>query len=135
MGAPEKIVYHWQLEVYQLSVEAAMKLFALSKKFPQEERYSLTDQMRRSSRSVAGQISEGWRRRRYVTAFCEKLNGAEGEAGETQTWIEFAVRCEYITKKIGTDLHRIYDRIIGKLVGRQNNPEPWLFPRSGRPRR
>ena len=127
MKIPGKITHHWQLEVYQLSMEAGMSLFALSKKFPREERYSLTDQVRRSSRSVSSHISEAWRRRRYLAAFCEKLNGSESEAAETQTWIEYAVRCEYITTKQGRELHRTYDHIMGKLVNMQNNPEVWLL--------
>ena len=133
MNGSRKITHHWELDVYKLSVEAAMQLFELSKNFPREEVYSLTDQMRRSSRSVSGHISEGWRRRRYEAAFCDKLNGAEGEAAETQTWIEYSVRCSYITAKIGRELHRTYDRILGKLVKMQANPEPWLLLRANRP--
>lgn len=133
MSNSSKITHHWQLDVYKLSVEAAMRLFELSKKFPREEMYSLTDQMRRSSRSVSGHIAEGWRRRRYEAAFCDKLNGAEGEAAETQTWVEYSVRCGYLTAKDGRELHRIYDRILGKLVKMQANPEPWLLLRAKRP--
>ena len=128
MSNSRKITHHWQLDGYKLSIEAAMQLFELSKRFPREEMYSLTDQMRRSSRSVSGHIAEGWRRRRYEAAFCDKLNDAEGEAAETQTWIEYSVRCGYITAKDGRELHRSYDRIIGKLVKMQNNPEVWLLP-------
>ncbi|MBI5775308.1 MAG: four helix bundle protein [Verrucomicrobia bacterium] len=106
-----------------------MRLFDMSKGFPREELYSLADQMRRSSRSVSGHISEGWRRRRYEAAFCDKLNGAEGEAAETQTWIEYAVRCGYAMAKVGRELHRTYDRILGKLVKMQGNPGVWLLPR------
>ena len=135
MKVAGKITHHWQLDVYRLSVEAAMRLFfELSKSFPREEMYSLTDQMRRSSRSVSGHISEGWRRRRYAAAFCDKLNGAEGEAAETQTWIEYSVRCGYVTAKDGRDLHRSHDRILGKLVKMQHNPEPWLLLRANRPK-
>ena len=133
MSNSSKITHHWQLDVYKLSVEAAMRLFELSKKFPREEMYSLTDQMRRSSHSVSGHIAEGWRRRRYEAAFCDKLNGAEGEAAETQTWVEYSVRCGYLTAKDGRELHRIYDRILGKLVKMQANPEPWLLLRAKRP--
>jgi four helix bundle protein len=133
MTNSRKITHHWQLDVYKLSVETAMRLFELSKKFPREEMYSLTDQMRRSSRSVSGHVSEGWRRRRYEAAFCDKLNGAEGEAAETQTWIEYSVRCGYITAREGRELHRSYDQILGKLVKMQNNPEPWLLLRANRP--
>ena len=132
MNRSNKISHHWQLDVYKLSVDAAMRLFELSKSFPKEELYSLTDQGRRSSRSVSGHIAEGWRRRRYEAAFCDKLNGAEAEAAETQTWVEYAVRCRYFTAKQGRDLHRLYDSIIGKLVVMQNNPEPWLLLRSNR---
>ncbi|HEU5123801.1 MAG TPA: four helix bundle protein [Verrucomicrobiae bacterium] len=132
MNRSNKISHHWQLDVYKLSVDAAMRLFELSKSFPKEELYSLTDQGRRSSRSVSGHIAEGWRRRRYEAAFCDKLNGAEAEAAETQTWIEYAVRCGYFTAKQGRDLHRLYDSIIGKLVVMQNHPEPWLLLRSNR---
>ena len=128
MKTTGKITHHWQLDVYRISVEAAMRLFDLSKLFPREEMYSLTDQMRRSSRSVSGHIAEGWRRRRYEAAFCDKLNGGEGEAAETQSWIEYAVRCGYMNRKDGREVHRMYDRIMGKLVKMQNHPEVWLLP-------
>lgn len=127
MKTPGKITHHGQLEVYQLSIETGMRRFELSKKFPREETYSLTDQMRRSSRSFSSHISEGWRRRRYEAAFCEKLNGAESEAAETQTWIEYAACCGYITAKEGRGLHRAYNFIMGKLVKMQNHPEVWLL--------
>lgn len=127
MKTSQRITHHWQLDVYQLSMEAGMRLFEITKKFPREEMYSLTDQVRRSSRSVSSHISEGWRRRRYEAAFCDKLNGAEAEAAETQTWIQYSVRCQYLTKKEGRELHREYDKIMGKLVNMQNNPAPWLL--------
>ena len=129
MKTTNKITHHWQFDVYKLSVDAAMRLFELSKRFPREEMYSLTDQMRRSSRSVSGHIAEGWRRRRYEPAFCDKLNGAESEAAETQSWIEYAVRCGYMSRKDGREVHRTYDRIMGKLVKMQNNPQVWILPR------
>ncbi|MSU63649.1 MAG: four helix bundle protein [Pedosphaera sp.] len=132
MTDSRKITHHWQLDVYKLSVDADMGLFELSKKFPREEMYSLTDQVRRSSRSVSSHIAEGWRRRHYEAAFCDKLNGAETEAAETQTWIEYAVRCGYMTAKDGRELHRTYDRILGKLVRMQNNPDVWLIPRTSK---
>jgi four helix bundle protein len=124
------IKHHWQLDVYKLSVETAMQIFELSKRFPREEKYSLTDQIRRSSRSVSGQIAEGWRRRKYENVFVSKLSESEGEAGETQVWLEYAVRCGYMTAKNGRDLHRAYDRIIGKLVTMGNNPAPWVLRRT-----
>ena len=132
MKISAKITHHWQLDVYKLSVEAAMRLFEVSKHFPREETYALTDQMRRSSRSVSSHVAEGWRRRKYEAAFCDKLNGSESEAAETQTWIEYSVRCGYISERDGRELHKAYDHIMGKLVKMQNNPEVWLLnnPRS-----
>ena len=89
----KKVQYHWDLDVYQMSVEAAMRIFEASKRFPNEEVYSL----------------------------------AEGEAAETQVWLEFAVKCEYLERKIGIELHKSYDKIIGKLVTMGNNPKPWIL--------
>lgn len=102
----EKIQYHWQLDVYKLSVEAAMDIYELSKSFSRKETYSLTDQVRRSSRAVSGQIAEGWRRRRYQAAFVNKMNEAEGEAAETQVWLEYAIKCSYIRRENGARLHK-----------------------------
>ena len=82
-----------ELRVWQNAVDAAMIVFELSKRFPVEERYSLTDQFRRSPRSVAANLSEAWRKRRHPAAFLSKLNDAEGEAAESQTWIEPALHC------------------------------------------
>ena len=124
------IRHHWELDVYRQSIEAAMRVFALSKKFPKEELYSLTDQIRRSSRSVSGQIAEAWRRRKYPNVFVNKLNEAEGEAAETQVWLEYAVRCEYMSAKDGRELHRAYYRILGKLVNMGNNPDAWILQKT-----
>ena len=127
MNASKKITHHWELDVYNISMEAGMRVFELTRSFPREEMYSLTDQIRRSSRSVSSHIAEGWRRRRYRAAFCDKLNGAEAEGAETQAWIEYSVRCGYLSEKEGRQLHRTYDRLLGKLVTMQNSPEPWLL--------
>ena len=123
----KKIQYHWELDVYQMSVEAAMRIFELSKSFPKEETYSLTDQVRRSSRSVSSNIAEAWRKRRYEGSFVNKLNDAEAEAAETQVWLEYSVKCEYLEREIGKELHQTYDNVIGKLVNMANNPTPWLL--------
>ena len=122
-----KIQNHWQLDVYKLSVEASMEIFEMSKSFPAEKTYSLTDQIRRSSRSVLSQIGEEQRRRKYEGAFINNLNEAEGEAGETQVWIEYSVKCKYIARKKGVALHKKYDSIIGKLVMMGNNPSLWIL--------
>lgn len=87
-----KITRHQELDVYKKAFESAMTIFEHSKSFHKEETYSLTDQIRRSSRSVCANLAEAWRKRRYEAAFIAKLNDAEGEAAETQTWIEFASR-------------------------------------------
>lgn len=118
---------HTELEVYQISFEAAMRVYEASKKFPVEERYSLTDQIRRSSRSVCANLAEAWRKRRYKAAFVAKLNDSEAEAAETQTWLNFAVRCEYMDTESAQEIYRTYDQVLGKLVNMIDNPEPWLI--------
>ena len=102
-----------------------MELFRLSKAFPSEEKYSLTDQGRRSSRSVAANTAEGCRKRRYAASFFSKLNDAEGEAAETQTWLQFAVECGYADADQARALYSEYDQIIAMLVNMQNHPEAW----------
>ena len=121
------ITHHWELEVYQLEMEAAAAVFKASKAFPFEEKFSLTSQNRDSSRSVTAQIAEGWRKRWYEASFVNKLNGAEGEAAETQSWLEHAVKCEYLLRDTAAQMFHQYDQVIGKLVTMQNNPEPWLL--------
>lgn len=125
----EAIKNHKDLRVYQTAFDAAMKIFEVSKKFLVEERYSLTDQIRRSSRSVCANFAEAWRKRRYEAAFVAKLNDCEAEAAETQTWIEFAVKCNYINVEIGRELYGTYNRVLSGLVTMINNPTPWLIKR------
>src|SRR5690348_15134179 len=91
------------LRVWQNAMDLAMLVFELSKRFPVEERYSLTDQIRRASRSVASNIAEAWRKRRYPAAFIAKLSDSESEAAETQTWTEFARRCGYLSDEQALD--------------------------------
>ncbi|HID92566.1 MAG TPA: four helix bundle protein [bacterium (Candidatus Stahlbacteria)] len=121
---------HCELEVYQLAFDAAIKIFELTKSFPMEERYSLTDQIRRSSRSVCSNIAEAWRKRRYEASFISKLNDSEAEAAETQTWLEFSVKCGYMNRETGKKLYQTYDNIIGKLVTMITDPVPWLMKSS-----
>ena len=123
----KKIQYHWEIDAYKLSVQAAMAIYELSKLFPEEEKYSLTDQIRRSSRSISAQIAEGWRRRKYRGAFVNKMNEAEGEAAETQVWLEYSVKCKYMSRENGADLHKKYDEIIGKLINMGKHPEQWCL--------
>jgi four helix bundle protein len=93
-----RISSYKELRVYQAAMNAAMRIFEISKRFPAEERYSLTDQMRRASRSVCSNIGEAWRKRRYQAAFVSKLNDSETEAEETRVWLEISWRCRYISR-------------------------------------
>ena len=115
------------LDVYQKAMDLAMEIFQISKRFPEEERYSLTDQIRKASRSVPANISEAWRKRRYRNAFIGKLSDAETEASEAQVWVEFARRCEYIGDDVAARLDAECDRIMGKIVRMIDEPEKWLI--------
>lgn len=123
----QKIVSHRDLDVYRRAFQTAMRVFAASKSFPKEETYSLTDQIRRASRSVAANIAEAWRKRRYEAAFVSKLNDAETEAAETQVWLEFAVACEYLSPEEGKDLFQAYEAILVTLVGMSTHPQTWVI--------
>ena len=117
---------HEELDVYQLAFTAAMRIFGVSKGFPREEMYSLTDQIRRSSRSVCSNIAEAWRKRRYEGTFVDKLNDAESGAAETQTWLRFAMDCGYLAQEGGQKLHQTYDFIITELDNMIINPSNWM---------
>ncbi|MCY1719106.1 four helix bundle protein [Prolixibacteraceae bacterium Z1-6] len=121
----ERIRSHRELKVYQLSFEAGMEIFRLTKQFPKEERYSLTDQIRRSSRSVSANLAEAFRKRRYPRSFVSKLSDSEGEAAETQNWPDYSLACEYVSKKEHSSLNTKYDYILGMIVNMINNPEKW----------
>jgi four helix bundle protein len=123
----ERINHHRELRVYQNAMEAAMRVFELTKAFPVEERYSMTDQMRRSSRSVCANLAEAWRKRRYQNAFVAKLSDAESEACETQVWVEFAQRCGYFDNPISQQLDEAYDQIIGQLVKMIHEADKWII--------
>ena len=116
-----------ELEVYQLAMESAMRIFEPTKRFPSEERYSLTDQIRRSSRSVCANLAEAWRKRRYPKAFVSKLSDAEAEAAETQVWLEFAKKCSYMAPDLAYELDKTYDHIQGKIVNMLRHPEQWTI--------
>ncbi|RMF02681.1 MAG: four helix bundle protein [Chloroflexi bacterium] len=122
-----KIKTHRELEVYQMGFDAAMRIFEATKGFPREEVYAMTDQIRRSSRSVCANLAEAWRRRRYSNYFTSKLNDAEAEAAETQVWLEFAVKCGYLTPETGRELYTTYDFIQGKIVNMILHPEHWVI--------
>ncbi len=121
----KKIKTYKELRVYQLSFETSMEIFHLLKSFPKEERYSLTDQMLRSSRSVSANLAETWRKRRYPKSFVAKLSDTEAEAAETQTWLDYALACGYICENTHIKLYDKYEHIIGMLVLMLINPEKW----------
>ncbi|PSO65790.1 MAG: four helix bundle protein [Cyanobacteria bacterium QH_2_48_84] len=115
------------LRVWQNAMEIAMKIFEITKSFPVEERFSLTDQIRRSSRSVAANIAEFWKKRRYPAAFVSKLNDAESEVAETQTWIEIALRYGYLAREESSYLDQRCDEVSGQLVAMISHPEQWTI--------
>ena len=124
-GRAKQVRKHTDLEVYGRAFNAAVRIFQLTKTFAPEERYSLIDQIRRSSRSVCANIAEGWRKRRYPAAFVNKLSDAEGEAAETQVWLQFSVKCGYLDRTHGQELYREYDAIIGQLVNMSRRSDEW----------
>ncbi|MEX0724854.1 MAG: four helix bundle protein [Planctomycetaceae bacterium] len=118
---------HTDLEVYQRAFEAAMSIFKSSKLFPKEETYSLTDQIRRASRSVCANLAEAWRKRRYEAAFVSKLSDAETEATETQVWLQFAVKCKYLPAQSGRTLYKEYDHIVAMIVQMIRQSKSWTI--------
>ena len=117
------------LNLYKNALNAAMEIYEISKSFPIEEKYSLTDQIRRSSRSVCANIGEAWRKRRYQAAFVSKLNDSEGEAAETQVWLDIALRTQLISEAQWRKLDEQYEIILGQLVKMINEPKKWCIPK------
>ena len=113
------------LLAYKKSFELAMEIFSISKSFPSEEKYSLTDQVRRSSRSVCANLAEAFRKRRYPKNFISKLSDCEAEAAETQVWLDFALECEYIDNEFYNEIYKQYDMVLGMLVKMIVEPEKW----------
>ena len=105
----------------------AMRIFHISSAFPAEERYSLTDQLRRASRSVCSNLAEAFRKRKYPRAFVAKLSDSESEAAETMVWLDFSLACQYMEESVHKDLKNQYDFIIGKLVNISLQPEKWTY--------
>jgi four helix bundle protein len=114
------------LTVYKKAFTLAMEIYQLSKKFPQEERYSLTDQVRRSSRSVCSCVGEAYRKRQYKAHFVSKSSDADMENTETRVWLDFALSCHYITEEVWNDLEKKSEE-VGKLLNHMiENPEKYL---------
>lgn len=121
----DRIYSHRDLIVYQKSFAAGKRIFELSRSFPREEMYSLTDQVRRSSRSVSANIAEAWRKRRYQKHFCSTMNIAEAEAAETQVWLEYAAAHGYLDQKTAKQANDFYDEILRMIVSMIASPEKW----------
>ena len=127
-GEATKPIRHFRdLDVYQNALVIGLRVYELSKKFPAEERYALTDQIRRSSRSVCANIAEAWRKRRYEAAFVSKLSDAETEAAETQVHAEFAFHHGYLSREEFLKVDDAYEKIIGQLVKMIDQPQKWLI--------
>ena len=123
----ERIRRSRDLDVYGRAMDLIMEIFELTRTFPPDERYSLTDQIRRSSRSVCANLGEAWRKRRYGPAFVAKLSDSEAEAGETIVWIEIAERCRYLDAETAERLSLEYDHVIGQLVRMGSEPQKWTL--------
>jgi four helix bundle protein len=121
----ERIERFQDLKVYKLAFELQQEIFELTKTFPKEETYSLTNQIRKSSRSIGANISESWQKRRYVAHFVSKLTDADGEQAETQHWLDTSLACEYISRQ---EHERLFQKCkqIGRMLGKMmNEPEKW----------
>ena len=111
--------------MYQFAFKTSMEIFFLTKSFPKEEIFSLTSQIRRSSRSAAANLAEAFRKRRYEKAFVAKLSDSEAEAAETQVWLDYSLGCGYLSEKNYLELFQDYEKIIGMLVMMIRHPEKW----------
>ena len=115
------------LIVYKKAFELSMMIFRLSKKFPKEETYSLTDQVRRSSLSVSANIAEAYRKRRYPAHFVSKLTDSDGENSETQVWLDYIVACEYGTDEQVKEMYALSDE-VGQMLGNMiEHPDKWII--------
>lgn len=114
------------LLAYKKGFDLAMEIFEISKRFPKDEKYSLTDQIRRSSRSVCANLAEAYRKRRYPNHFVSKLSDSDTENGETQTWLDFALACDYISIVEHENLYQQAEQVAKLLVYMMNNPDKFL---------
>lgn len=124
---PEKIASFRDLKVYKIAFDCALEIFRITKGFPTEEKYSLVDQIRRSSRSVCTNLSEAWRKRKYSRVFENKLTDAMQEASETQAWLEFSLPCGYMGKDVFVRLDKEYEGIIGMLTNMDHKSDKFCY--------
>ena len=123
----DRITTHKDLKVYTISFDAGIEIYKISQSFPRDEIFSLTDQIRRSSRSVSANISEAFRKRRYPKSFVSKLSDAEGEAAETQVWLDYSLALGYMQIEDHQLLFAKYNQIIGMLVNMMKAPQKWSW--------
>ena len=127
MRRKTQIKHFRDLEVYQRAFAAAMRIYEITKTFPGEEKYSLVDQVRRASRSVCSNLAEGWRKRRYIAVFKNKISDSMQEASETQCWLDFSLACKYIEKNVFDELDNEYEEIIAMLNSMELNAHKFCF--------
>ncbi|MBV9877791.1 MAG: four helix bundle protein [Verrucomicrobia bacterium] len=131
-----KSIRHFrELNVYQEAMSQVMRVTEMTRSFPGEERFALTDQIRRSSRSICANLAEAWRKRRYEAAFIAKLNDAETEAAETQVHLEIAFRHAYIDQQSFEQQDDVCDKIIAQIVKMIDQSDRWIIRLSTRTRR
>lgn len=128
--AGKPIKHFRDLDVYQNALTTGLRIYELTKKLPAEERYALTDQIRRSSRSVCANIAEAWRKRRYEAAFVSKLSDAETEAAETQVHAEIACLLGYVSEQEFLEIDDAYEKICAQIVRMIDQPQKWLIRRA-----
>jgi len=127
MERKKKLRHFRDLEVYRRGFDAAMEIYQMTKKFPSDEKYSLVDQIRRSSRSVCANLAEGWRKRRYPAVFKNKITDSMMEASETQCWLEFCLACQYIKQNEFEKLDNEYEQIMAMLNSMEMNAAKFCF--------
>ncbi len=127
MTEPKRLQNYRDLKVYRKAFAAAMAIFEVTKKFPSEEKLSLVDQIRRSSRSVCSNLAEAWRKRKYPAVFRNKLTDAMQEASETQSWLEFCLACEYVNKDFFGRMDQEYEGILAMLNAMEKTYQKFCF--------
>ncbi len=115
------------LDVYQKAFRAVMRIYEITKSFPTDEKYSLVDQIRRSSRAVCSNLAEAWRKRKYEAVFKNKLTDSMQEASETQSWLEFSLACQYIGRELFEELDNEYEGIISMINAMEKNAQKFCF--------
>jgi four helix bundle protein len=124
----KKAIKHFRdLDVYQKAFRTAMRIYEITKSFPADEKYSLVDQIRRSSRAVCSNLAEAWRKRKYEAVFKNKLTDSMQETSETQCWLEFSLACKYVGEGLFKELDSEYEEIISMINAMEKNAQKFCF--------